>query len=173
MRHPLARRSGVPLAAITLVAIAVAALAVGTAGVPAVAPLARAVPILMYHHVGDWGTPGDWAPWVVRPEDFVAQLDWLVDHGYRSVTLAEVRAHLGQGDASIAMIDQPVELRDEVLGAHHPRGPVAGRSPIADMVVHQDRHRARQRRHRGNAGGAHCQRGHGDRHKRDRRERHP
>lgn len=97
MRHPLARRSGVPLAAITLVAIAVAALAVGTAGVPAVAPLARAVPILMYHHVGDWGTPGDWAPWVVRPEDFVAQLDWLVDHGYRSVTLAEVRAHRERG----------------------------------------------------------------------------
>lgn len=51
----------------------------------------------MYHHVGDWGAPGDWAPWVVKPDDFAAQLDWLVAHGYHAITLAELRAHRERG----------------------------------------------------------------------------
>ena len=37
---------------------------------PALQPLPT-VPILMYHHIGDWGpsNPG-WSDWVVKPADF-------------------------------------------------------------------------------------------------------
>ena len=49
------------------------------------------VPILMYHHVGNWGpSQADWAPWVVLPEDFRAQMDWLVQHGYRTISFREL-----------------------------------------------------------------------------------
>ncbi|MEI6474294.1 MAG: polysaccharide deacetylase family protein [Planctomycetota bacterium] len=49
------------------------------------------VPILMYHHVGNWGpSRADWAPWVVLPEDFRAQMDWLVQHGYRTISFREL-----------------------------------------------------------------------------------
>jgi peptidoglycan/xylan/chitin deacetylase (PgdA/CDA1 family) len=49
------------------------------------------IPILMYHHIGDWGEPHpSWVDWVVRPKDFAAQLDWLLASGYRTVTFAEV-----------------------------------------------------------------------------------
>jgi peptidoglycan/xylan/chitin deacetylase (PgdA/CDA1 family) len=60
---------------------------------PAFSPAARAVPVLMYHHVGDWGVAGDWAPWVVKPDDFEAQLDWLLHHGYRTATVSALMAH--------------------------------------------------------------------------------
>lgn len=60
-------------------------------GPRSVDPLAPEIPILMYHHVGDWGPPHpSWADWVVRPKDFTAQLDWLVANGYRTVTFEEV-----------------------------------------------------------------------------------
>ncbi len=52
------------------------------------------VPILMYHHVGDWGpSRDDWAPWVVKPKDFEAQLDWLRTHDYHTITLHQLIAH--------------------------------------------------------------------------------
>lgn len=66
------------------------------------------VPILMYHHVGDWGpsNPG-WSDWVVRPEEFRKQLDWLKANGYRTVTFAELerdRAAGGAPDARAVVI---------------------------------------------------------------------
>jgi peptidoglycan/xylan/chitin deacetylase (PgdA/CDA1 family) len=66
------------------------------------------VPILMYHHVGDWGPSNpSWADWVVRPKDFVAQLDWLVAHGYRTVTFAEV---LFAAEHGSALPERPIIL---------------------------------------------------------------
>ena len=55
------------------------------------------IPVLMYHHVGDWGPPGDWAPWVVKPADFEAQLDWLLSHGHHPITLGQFQAHQESG----------------------------------------------------------------------------
>lgn len=62
-------------------------------------PATERVPVLMYHHVGDWGPPGEWAPWVVKPADFDAQLDWLVAHGWHTVTMEEVLASRSGGRA--------------------------------------------------------------------------
>ncbi|MFO0963842.1 MAG: polysaccharide deacetylase family protein [Phycisphaerales bacterium] len=57
-----------------------------------------AIPVLMYHHVGDWGpSRPDWAPWVVLPADFRAQMDWLVRSGYHSATFAQLEARARQG----------------------------------------------------------------------------
>ena len=97
-RHPLARRHGrwPALATLALGIAAVLAWRPGQAGVPA---LDEGVSVLMYHHVGDWGAPGDWSPWVVKPADFEAQLDWLLEHGYHPITLAQFQAHRERGEA--------------------------------------------------------------------------
>jgi len=56
------------------------------------------LPILMYHHIGDWGAANaSWAPWVVKPADFAAQLDWLQVRGYHTITMAQLQAHREQG----------------------------------------------------------------------------
>lgn len=84
--------------------------------VPAGETAAREVPILMYHHVGDWGPAGDWGPWVVKPEDFEAQLDWLVSHGFHAVTLGQLRAHRERGEP---LPSRPVVLTfDDGWGEH-------------------------------------------------------
>lgn len=61
-------------------------------------PTQVSVPVLMYHHVGDWGPAGDWAPWVVKPVDFEAQLDWLQRHGYHAITMSQFQAHRERGE---------------------------------------------------------------------------
>lgn len=75
---------------------AVIAAAGATCPVQTAAP--RPIPILMYHHVGDWGpsNPG-WADWVVTPHAFAAQLDWLRQHGFRTVTFRDLFAALDGG----------------------------------------------------------------------------
>lgn len=71
----------------------------GWLGPPVVGPDVPVVPILMYHHVGDWGPPHpSWEDWVVRPADFAAQLDWLRAHGYRTVTFEEVLSAMARGE---------------------------------------------------------------------------
>jgi peptidoglycan/xylan/chitin deacetylase (PgdA/CDA1 family) len=50
---------------------------------------ARAVPVLMYHHVGP--NPG---LVTVSPQTFRAQMAWLADHGYRSVGCEDLAAFL-------------------------------------------------------------------------------
>ncbi len=53
-----------------------------------------AVPILMYHHVGDWGAANaDWAPYVVKPQEFQRQLDWLLAHQFHTITFQELLAY--------------------------------------------------------------------------------
>ena len=78
-------------------------------GAPRVATHSTAtvvVPILMYHHVGNWGPARpDWAPWVVLPEDFRAQMDWLVQHGYRSISFRELIECSSRG---VAPVGKPV-----------------------------------------------------------------
>lgn len=59
------------------------------------------VPILMYHHVGDVPDKSDQVrkDLTVDPQDFRAQVAWLYDNGYQSVTLANVLAYMrGRGD---------------------------------------------------------------------------
>ena len=78
-----------------------AAMALGMVGAAGRKDAAQAVPVLpivMSPHVGNWGIArADWAPWVVRPEDFVAQMDWLRAHGYRTVTFREWFAETAGG----------------------------------------------------------------------------
>jgi len=62
--------------------------------------LSLSIPILMYHHVGDWGeSRADWAPWVVRPKEFRAQMDWLVANGFHTITFRELLAGQKAGES--------------------------------------------------------------------------
>jgi peptidoglycan/xylan/chitin deacetylase (PgdA/CDA1 family) len=54
---------------------------------------ARALPVLMYHHV----TPNPGLV-TVRPEIFRAQMAWLAGHGYRSVGCRDLESFLAGGD---------------------------------------------------------------------------
>ncbi len=57
---------------------------------------AAIVPILMYHHLAD--LPGDAGElrqtWTVAPRNFNAQMDWLAQRGFHTITLAQLTAHL-------------------------------------------------------------------------------
>jgi peptidoglycan/xylan/chitin deacetylase (PgdA/CDA1 family) len=53
--------------------------------------LSLSIPILMYHHVGDWGeSRAEWAQWVVRSKEFRSQMDWLVANGFHTITFREL-----------------------------------------------------------------------------------
>lgn len=79
-------------------ASSVALLASAASGVRSPVPESR-VAVIMYHHVGDWGPPDPaWAPWVVRPEAFEMQLDWLQLHGYHAITMRQLLAHREHGE---------------------------------------------------------------------------
>lgn len=56
------------------------------------------VPILMYHHIAE--LPLDATPlqldWTVTPKNFDAQMQWLARNGFRSVSMAQLVAHLRQ-----------------------------------------------------------------------------
>jgi peptidoglycan/xylan/chitin deacetylase (PgdA/CDA1 family) len=63
-------------------------------------PISLSIPILMYHHIGDWGeSRADWAPWVVRPKEFRAQMDWLVANGFHTITFRELLAGQKAGES--------------------------------------------------------------------------
>ena len=53
--------------------------------------LQQEVPILMYHSISDMGGP--WAELCVSESDFQAQLDYLVEAGYHTITLQELYQH--------------------------------------------------------------------------------
>ena len=62
--------------------------------------LSLSIPILMYHHVGDWGeSRTDWAPWVVRAKEFRAQMDWLVANRFHTITFRELLAGQKAGES--------------------------------------------------------------------------
>jgi peptidoglycan/xylan/chitin deacetylase (PgdA/CDA1 family) len=61
------------------------------------------VPILMFHSVGDVEDPYA----VVDPKDFAAQLDWLKQSGYHTISLAELLDHQ---DHNAALPPKPIVL---------------------------------------------------------------
>ena len=62
--------------------------------------LPLSIPILMYHHVGDWGeSRAEWAQWVVRSKEFRAQMDWLVANGFHTITFRELLAGQKAGES--------------------------------------------------------------------------
>lgn len=54
------------------------------------------VPILMYHHINDLPTNATELEqtWTVAPKNFEAQMSWLAQNGFRTITMAQLVAHL-------------------------------------------------------------------------------
>jgi peptidoglycan/xylan/chitin deacetylase (PgdA/CDA1 family) len=54
------------------------------------------VPILMYHHIGDLPIDATelQTTWTVTPKNFDAQMQWLARSGFRSISMAQLVAHL-------------------------------------------------------------------------------
>jgi peptidoglycan/xylan/chitin deacetylase (PgdA/CDA1 family) len=80
------------------------------AATPTVAPMPTAfvtapalgetaiVPILMYHHVVDLPANASelQQTWTVAPKNFDAQMQWIAEHGFHSITMAQLVGHLKQ-----------------------------------------------------------------------------
>lgn len=66
---------------------------------PAAPPALVTVPILMYHHIAEAGATADAVrrDLSVSPADFAAQLAYLAEHGYRTISLSDLLAHLQTG----------------------------------------------------------------------------
>jgi peptidoglycan/xylan/chitin deacetylase (PgdA/CDA1 family) len=58
--------------------------------------LTRAIPILLYHSIAADPPPGI-APWTVRPDDFLRQLDHLAEAGFTAITVSRYRDALRHG----------------------------------------------------------------------------
>jgi len=71
--------------AAALLALAIA----GAAAAPRVAPRAG-IPVLIYHEIATDGRPP--GETVISLESFEAQMRWLADHGYRTLSMAELVA---------------------------------------------------------------------------------
>ena len=91
--------------------------------------LSLSIPILMYHHVGDWGeSRADWASWVVRSKEFRAQMDWLVANGFHTITFRELLAGQKAGESVpaksvIISFDDGWSAQESVVRAElEPRG---------------------------------------------------
>ncbi len=54
------------------------------------------VPILMYHHINDLPASASELEqtWTVAPKNFAAQMRWLAQNGFHSITMAQLVAHL-------------------------------------------------------------------------------
>ncbi|MCI0474951.1 MAG: hypothetical protein L0Y55_01775, partial [Anaerolineales bacterium] len=54
------------------------------------------VPILMYHHIADLPIDATQLQleWTVTPKNFDAQMQWLARNGFRSISMAQLVAHL-------------------------------------------------------------------------------
>ena len=57
---------------------------------PVRAEEALRLPIVMYHHISE--KPGQWNDYVISPAEFEADLRWLRDHGYETVSLSQLLA---------------------------------------------------------------------------------
>lgn len=57
------------------------------------------VPILLYHHIQDLpaGASAQLRRWSLTPKKFEAQMDWMVQQGFSTVTMAQLTAHLKHG----------------------------------------------------------------------------
>lgn len=81
-------------AAEALFACALSVLLAATNAAPRTNHFDISVPIVMYHHVGDWGAANPaWAPYVVKPQEFQRQLDWLAAHQFHTITFQELLAY--------------------------------------------------------------------------------
>ncbi len=81
-------------ASAALFACVLSVLLVATSPAPRTHHPDMSVPILMYHHVGDWGAANPaWAPYVVKPQEFARQLDWLAAHQFHTITFQELLAY--------------------------------------------------------------------------------
>jgi peptidoglycan/xylan/chitin deacetylase (PgdA/CDA1 family) len=54
------------------------------------------IPILMYHHLADLPANASelQQTWTVAPKNFEAQMNWLSQRGYHTITMAQLVAHL-------------------------------------------------------------------------------
>ncbi len=68
---------------------------------------AALVPILMYHHLADLPPSASELDrtWTVSPREFDAQMSWLAQNGYHSITFAQLVAHLKRGQP---LVGKPV-----------------------------------------------------------------
>jgi len=100
----------------------------------------RVLPVLLYHRFGTspTGDPNLWIP----TERFSAQLQWLTDHGYRTLSLDETFEHLSAGRVPgrsvLLTIDdgfaESLQLAAEALSRHAMRATVF---VAADLVGRQ------------------------------------
>ncbi len=76
---------------------------------PVVLPDQAQVPILMYHYVSELPLNPDIyrLDLTVLPEDFIAQLQYLADAGYHTITLTDLYMHLTQG---VPLPEKPIVL---------------------------------------------------------------
>lgn len=60
---------------------------------------AALVPILMYHHIKDLASNASELDltWTVAPKNFLAQIEWLAQHNYQTITMAKLNAYLRDG----------------------------------------------------------------------------
>jgi peptidoglycan/xylan/chitin deacetylase (PgdA/CDA1 family) len=54
------------------------------------------VPILMYHHINDLAASASELDltWTVPPKNFQFQMEWLAQHEFQTITMAQLNAHL-------------------------------------------------------------------------------
>ncbi len=57
---------------------------------------AALVPILMYHHIKDLPANASELDltWTVQPQNFLSQMEWLAQHGFQTITVAQLNTHL-------------------------------------------------------------------------------
>jgi peptidoglycan/xylan/chitin deacetylase (PgdA/CDA1 family) len=62
---------------------------------------AAAIPILMYHHLADLPANASelLQTWTVAPKNFDTQMNWLSQHGFHTISMGQVVAHLKQRQA--------------------------------------------------------------------------
>ena len=62
--------------------------------------MTRAIPILLYHSIAA-DPPAGIAPWTVRPEEYLRQLDHLAEAGFTAITVSAYRDALRHGPARL------------------------------------------------------------------------
>jgi peptidoglycan/xylan/chitin deacetylase (PgdA/CDA1 family) len=77
------------------------------------------IPILAYHHINILPVHMSRAMrrWSLSPQKFESQLDWIEDHGFRTITMEQLIAHMKHG---LDLPDKPIVLTfDDGLKEHY------------------------------------------------------
>ena len=98
------------------------------------------VPVLMYHHILslDEGATEGQRTWTVSPEAFADQMAYLTEHGWQSITPAELAAYLTEG-APLPPRPIVISMDDgykEVYGTALPVFTRTGLRPVLFIVPH-------------------------------------